>query len=431
MTPEQQRALALARARRRRQEDGGHQQPQSGTILPITRDADGVRFDSDAGLLGMAKRAFTLPGDVMAGRVDPMSDEGIGRAGEMAAFGTPINPAVRSGSGIVPGVNQAMKRERPKPPSAETLRETSGRQYDELRDLGVDYSSDAVGNLARTIQRELEADGILREVAPKTHRVLRQLTNPPDDSVVSISGLEAARRTFNNAGRDFNNPTDQMAAKRVRDRIDQFIVDPPEAGVVAGPASAASTLAKSARGNYAAAKRSDRLTGIGEAAELRAAVANSGQNLDNSTRQRLASLLLNQRQRAGFSPDELGAVEGVARGSRGANTLRATGNILGGGGGLGAMLSGALGGGTGALIGGAPGAMIGTVAVPGIGAVAKRGAARMTQRGLREVDDMTRTRSPLYERMLADAPMVPARDAGTEALFRALVAQIMGGAVEQ
>jgi len=60
-------------------------QSYQGSILPFSVDADGNKsFDSDAGLLGAWKRSFMLPGDAMAGNVDPTSEEGIGRALEFA-----------------------------------------------------------------------------------------------------------------------------------------------------------------------------------------------------------------------------------------------------------------------------------------------------------------------------------------------------------
>lgn len=63
------------------------------TILPFSKDAQGnVSFDSDAGLLGFVKRAVTLPGDVATGKVDPLSEEGIGRAFDLATTITPLTP---------------------------------------------------------------------------------------------------------------------------------------------------------------------------------------------------------------------------------------------------------------------------------------------------------------------------------------------------
>jgi len=56
-----------------------------GSILPFSTFADGSRhFDSDAGIMGAVKRAIMLPGEAMEGKVDPLSEEGLGRSLEFA-----------------------------------------------------------------------------------------------------------------------------------------------------------------------------------------------------------------------------------------------------------------------------------------------------------------------------------------------------------
>lgn len=108
-----------------------------------------------------------------------------------------------------------------------------------------------------------------------------------------------------------------------------------QGSVLAGPADLASSTFKDARGNYAAEARSSQLTGIADKADLNAAVTNSGLNLDNATRQRVASVLNNPKLIAGFSPEEIAALNEVARGTPTRNAIRFVGNLLGGGGGLG------------------------------------------------------------------------------------------------
>ncbi len=80
-------------------------QPESkaftGSILPVSRDAEGnVSFDSNAGIVGAVKRSFMLPGDVMAGEVEPMSEQGIARAADFAAVFGPTSPAMGTGATI-------------------------------------------------------------------------------------------------------------------------------------------------------------------------------------------------------------------------------------------------------------------------------------------------------------------------------------------
>lgn len=399
-------------------------QSYTGEILPFSKDAQGnVHFDSNAGLLGSIKRSFMLPGDVMAGKVDPLSQEGIGRSLEFATTMSPVNPAVSAGDRAIPGVGMALKSAEVTPPTAEALKSAASAGYDQMRNMGVDYSSDAVSKLSQALQAKLEQDGVLKELAPKTFTVLDKLSQAPDGSVAPITGLEAARRAFQNAGRDFNNPTDQMAAGRAKEGIDKFISAADPATVVAGPAGDAAKVLEEARGNYAAGKRSDTLTGVQDAAELSAAAANSGQNLGNSIRQRVKSVLLSPKKSAGFTDDELGKIRSVVEGSPLANTARYAGNLLGGGGGLGGILTGTIGAGAATALTGSPVAGIAGAALPLTGYGAKELARILTERGLQQADNMTRARSPLHEAMLAATPKVAISGGKRAALVRALLMQ--------
>lgn len=388
----------------------GKTEPYSGSILPFSKDDQGnVSFDTNAGILGSIKRAFTLPGEVYQGKIDPKSNEGIARATEMGMVFSPVNPAVRAGEKALPGVLRASK---PRAPTVNELRAAASSGFDAARNMGVDYSGAAVGKMATTLRGQLEQDGILAELAPKTFSILKKLESPPDGSVATLSQLIAARRALGNAGRDFTNPTEQLASSRLVAGLDRFIQGHDAASVVAGPAAAASKIVRDAQGNYSAAKRSERLFGIDRpagapvqgiegSARLRAAAANSGQNLDNAIRSRVASLLLDPKKIAGFSKSEVALLTKVAEGTATRNMIRDAGNILGGGGGLGAFLSAAVGG----MVGGAAGGPLGVAAgvtLPTLGRGGKAIANALTTNALRKADEAVRMRSPLYK---ANPPM--------------------------
>lgn len=416
-------AIRLRAQARKRRAEAGEGRAYSGSILPFSRNEAGeVSFDSNAGLIGVAKRALTLPGQVFRGEVDPLSDEGVGRAVELATVATPVSAAYRAGEAAIPGALNNLRRQSPPVPTSAELKAASSQGYTATRNSGVDYSAPAVGDMAATMRTRLEADGFLPELTPKTFGVLGRLESPPEGSVATIGGLDAARKALQNARLDFSNAPERTAARRVIEGIDGFIESPPEAAVLAGPSASAAAELRSARGNHAAAKRSENLEGLRYGADLRAAAANSGQNLDNATRQRLASLLLNPKASAGFSADERAAIESVVRGNPGANAARYVGNLLGGGGGIGMAAIGALGGAGGAAAGGIPGAALGSLLPPAVGAIAKSVGAASTRRGLSAVDKTTRMRSPLYEQRLAASPFEASIDPRRLAIARALLA---------
>lgn len=379
----------------------------SGSVLPLSESPQGgVQFDSNAGIIGGLKRAFTTPGDVYAGRVDPKSEEGIGRALEMASVFSPMPAAMRGGEFAIPGAKSGLVPAKVEPPTAEALKAAASKGYDAVRDMGVQYSTDAVTKHVGGLRAGLEQEGFLGELAPKTFAILDKFANPPPNSVVTSAGLEAARRAARNAAKDFANPTEQAAAQRLIQGLDRFVEAGDPSSVVAGPAAAAGEALIAARGNYAAAARSNKLQGVEERAELNAAKANSGFNGDNAVRQRADAIVSKPKEAAGFNPDELEALKAIIKGNGLRNVMRAIGNLAGGGGGMGAVVSGAAAGTAGGMLGG-PGGAVAGAAVPLAGMAAKSASGRMALSELGRLDAATRMRSPLYQEMLGQAPMVP------------------------
>jgi hypothetical protein len=399
---------------------------QMGAILPVSRGEDGLQLDSNAGILGSIKRAFMLPGDVYTGKVqmnDPAtgrtSDEAISRSMEMGAVFSPVNPAVRAGDLPIPGMGRAeMRPANVAAPTADQLREAASRGYNTAREMGVRYKSPAVANLAQSVRSELEADGILAELAPKTFKILDKLSTPPAGSDAPLTGVLAARRALKNARMDFTNPTEKLAAERIIRSLDDFIGSPDDAAVLAGPAAEAGKLVKDSAGNYAAAKRSDMLTGKLDKADRQAAVANSGLNMDNTIRQRANDILNSEKLQKGFSKLEIEMIRRVAEGDRTRNTVRFVSNLLGGGGGLGASLTSAGGATLGTIIGGPGGAAVGALGLPAAGLGLKVAGGRMSRGAMNAVDLATRTRSPLYQQILLDAPLEPVGIGAQSALMR-------------
>jgi hypothetical protein len=388
------------------------QEPYSGQLLPFSKDAQGnVSFDTDAGLVGVVKRAVTFPADAMRGKVDPLSDEGIARAVEAAGVMTPVSAASRGGLGWA---GAPVKRSPVKPvvPSANELKGTGGFGFDMARQMDVRYTPQSVQNMALKLRSQLHAAGYRESNAPKVYAELNALSRPvAPGSFASIDDIHAIRMALGKAAQDFNNPTEQGAASQFISAIDDFITNPDPKAVVAGPVAGAGGVWDDAMGNYAAGKRSDRLQGIEESTGRRAAASNSGLNLDNTIRQRVSGLLDDPKKRSGFSQEELDLLETVAKGTAPRNVTRFIGNLLGGGGGLGAMITGM---GAGVMTGSTAPMLLGT-AVVGTGVAAKGVANRLTKSALRNADEAVRKRSPLYQDRVAN-PELAAKGAGVRSM---------------
>jgi len=417
---------------------GIQQQNTPFDVLPFSTDPQGgIHFDPTAGIIGSAWRAFQAPGDVVAGRLDPNSPEGRQQAFNLAALISPANPAVRAGDMAIPGILRSTRQADAVAPTAAELGTAAGAGYDAARATGAQYPAQGVADFAQSTQQDLYRNGLIPKIAPNTHAVLDELANPPAGSFSTISDLDAARRALNHIAGDFLHPSEQYAARQVIDRLDKHIADagagpgpvaggagetlpvpasPGDAGAANGagaagvaesPEAAAARLITEARGNAAAEFRSNRISGVEDAADLRAAAANSGQNTGNTLRQRLASLLLSPKQTRGFSEPELDAMRQVVKGTAASNTVRYVSNLLGGGGGIGHTAVMALGGGIGAHLGGEVGAMLGASAAS-VPSMASRAAYNsMVRRQMSAADDLVRQRSPLFQQRQAAAPVLP------------------------
>lgn len=406
----------------------------SGGILPFSRDVHGKTFfDPEAGIVGAVKRAFTAPGEAYKGTIDPYSEEGRERALETAATFSPLSPALKVGVRAIPGaaVSYGEKKVKPVPievPTADELKAAMKSSYKAARESGAEYPASEITLFADAVKRRLEEEGFNEIANPAPFALIKKLLAAPDDpsATVTISSLDSARKAF---GKITTNPSDQEAARQVIKDIDRFIESwrTPSAGLAApagapGRASiyeagfpsqataqseataadaardAAARHIVEARGDAAARFRSKRLTDIDYATWLKAGATGSGQNFGNLTRQHLASLLTNPKKMRGFSPEERKAIEQVVRGTATTNTIRRVSNLLGGGGGLGQSLVAVTGVGTGALYGGTlPTTLMG--AAPAVAGAGSRSLANyLTNRQLARVDELTRMRSPLYER---------------------------------
>ncbi len=395
-------------------------------VLPLSEDAQGnISFDSNAGIVGAGKAAFNLPGEVARGEIDPLSDEGVERAAGLAMFASPATPAIRAGSRAIPGVAPAAAERLPvQTPSAEALLAAGKQGYKDLPKTGVEYRPAAVAKMADMIKHKLQKEGLNSVTAKNTNKLLDLLANPPKNAVAAtIQDVQAALKTFKQVRQKSLGKPDSPASTMAIKTISDFIKSPPKGAVLAGPSAKAARMLKKADANYGAGKRSKSLTDIEGTIDLRAAAANSGRNVGNTTRSHIASLLTQPKRVAGFDAAEKAALEGVVRGSKTANATRYTGNLLGGGGGPGQVFTGATGAIPGLMAGSPTITAAGAIGAPIVGATSKAISNRLSKKALGNVDDLVRQRSPLYQDALKKAPVQFQSQAQKKALIKALLAQ--------
>ncbi len=372
--------------------------------------------------------SYLGPGGIVPKVVTAITGAAGGETGRKLAEGTKYEGAADLAGSILGGAAGTIRRGGGTAiPTAQELKAAGGAGYREASALGVEYESSAVASAARALRARMEKEGIDAELAPKTFKQLDKLENPPPGSFATLDNLRSAQKVLGNIEKDALNPvtgkytTESLAALQAKKHITDFLESP--SGVRAGDAADASDLIKEANKNYGAGARADILGSKLERAAIRASAANSGQNVANSTRQRVADILLNPKLKSGYSSDELDQMRRVVEGTKSGNALRRIGNLLGGGGGLGQIAAGATGVGLGELVDGHQGGFIGGAALPIAGLLAKGGATRSVMRQARLLDEMIRSNSPLARKTIPSAS-APSGET-TAAIARALLTQGM------
>jgi len=393
-----------------------------GGMLPFSRDAQGnVSFDPlNAGPIGALKQAFTLPKRVYGGevKVDPSDPKFIGESLNFAgSFGSPVNPAIRSGDRVIPGV----ARNAPDPMSVRTptwqeLKAKGGAQLENFAQAPVKYDPAYAPVLAQQIESAMIKEGKFAPENSGIYAALERLRSnapplPGDEILWTPAGLHSLRK---NMASQFGKTTeDQHGVGIAFEHLNNCIANPPKGAVLAGPAAEAAKEFQRGLGNYAAGSRAEALDAIKRTADLRAASANSEQNFDNSLRGRITSHILDAKKVKGYTPEEVAMLEAVPVGTVANNLKRGVGNVLGGGGGLGATTTGAAAYGLGSLFGLGPAASATAgVVAPIVGGLLKRSAGKGTKEALDEASVTLRQRSPLYqaEARYPGAADNPARD---------------------
>jgi len=419
------------------------------SILPMSRSQAGDNYlDWSAGIPGMAQQMFKgavqsvlAPGQAMTGDLptpyspqNPTTDptQAINRAATTAQLFSPASAALRARE-VIPG-ELAMTSA----PSAKQLVQAANKGYSTVRDSGLEINGDSIGNLVQGIKSNLLGTrGIVDELAPKTFTLLKQLDNPPPGSVVTFPYLDAIRRGLGGV-RMGSDPTDALAAKDALGGFDNFMStlnnsvastadsraaaaqanvgqlpaplgNATSSGTGLSPAQVANVWSH-ARGNYAAAMRSNDLTGaldrantgILDQAVARASATNSGRNIGNSIKQRVASYLQSPDNVAGLNDQEIGALNNVIQGGPVQNQARLWANRIGGGQGMHGGIASVVGATVGEGMHPGLGAAIGA-ASPMIAGTALKGLEnRLATRSLNNADDLIRQRSPLYQAMTAN-----------------------------
>lgn len=288
-----------------------------------------------------------------------------------------------TGKAPAPKIAPAAK---PKAPSIDELYASADKNYSSPAVKQLELKPQTLGRYSDETTIALNKEGFDENVAPVTFSILGKLTKAPADSVVTGDNLNSVRKLLGKAAA--TGGEEGNAASRAISALDDFVPSIAKKDVLKGDPEAAAQSWEAARGDYSAAKQSEKIDNKRVSAEIRAGAVNAGQNVAGKIRQNMAAIAdpTTPKNARGLLPEEVAAARQIAEGTPTQNALRNVGDALGGGGGI---RAGVLGVG-GAILGGAPGA-----AIPLVGHALRAISNKLTIRQAEKLSEAIRLRAPL------------------------------------
>jgi hypothetical protein len=319
----------------------------------------------------------------------------VGAAGPLmgqilAPVGQGLVSAGRAAVEHVPGVNRVIQPRIVPPPAAE-IEQAAERGYQSLGRIAP-YDRASLGDLNDLIRRDLHAQSKSGQIgATETHRILDTLDSLPPNA----ASLHTIRKELNKVtGGD-----EGFSARYARDKIDQFLENPPATAVIGGRAAAARAgpVLQNANADYRAAMQSGELRDRVAKAQLDAAGSVNPLSFlpeGQAVRKQMRNWLASDKQSRFLNDTERTAVENIGRGSLGERGMQMIGSVSGTGRpGAFTAVTPLL---TGVYSGIAP-AAAGLAA----GVASNAATSALTRRAVNQADNVIRASSPYAQSMMA------------------------------
>lgn len=282
---------------------GGRIMQAAGTGAAIGAGDAAVRSRGDLG--EMAKEAAIGGGFGLAGGA---VGEGIGAVAQGAARAIKNNQILRNA------------------PSEEALNAAKRAAYGEASAEGLTFKPQALQRLQQEATSAVRRYGEPSIVAPQASKVLGLLDDASKTSK-TLDYMEDIGRTAKNAANSLSEGKDYAANMAIAKSMDDFYKGVKPNEVWAG--DSAKAVGALQRGRRAAASqfRADDINEALRRAELNAASAGSGANLDNATRQAFKSIARDSDNLRGYSKPEIDQLNRVIEGGPLQNILRQAGKF--------------------------------------------------------------------------------------------------------
>lgn len=272
-------------------------------------------------------------------------------------------------------------------PTKEELGNAASDAYKRAEDSGAVITEDSFGKARDALVADLRKDGLNEKLHPDATAALESITETKGP--VSLQQLETLRKIAKDAQGSVK-PADQRMAGKIVDAIDDFSDSLTDKDFHAGSPEAVAAL-KDARDYYSRNRKAEAIDEMVDRAETRAGAHYTQAGMEHALRQEFKTLALNKKRLRLFTPEEQGAIKGIARGGAMENALRNLGKFDPTSGGMAAAISSLLAGGGAAATGGL------SLLLPVAGFGAKRLATRMTAGKVGQLHELVRSGKPIRD----------------------------------
>lgn len=298
--------------------------------------------------------------------------------------------------GVVAGLGRAVGSKAPAAvPSISELKDEARSLYRSPAIREFEVAPQSVSNAAAGIRAKLDAEGFDEIIGTKAHAILKRLESVPEGAT-SVTGLNlhSIQKTLGKAAGSID-PQEKAAASMALREFNDFLENLPATRVLKGSADDFVNTMREANANYNAASQGAKIDKKTVDAQIRAGSVDSGMNAGATIRKRMAEVATKSSEQRGLRSEEIDMARDIAMGNRRENLLRKTGNMLGGGGGLGALASGAFGMSAAGAYGGDGHSSFMGLALPALGFAMRGMGNRMTLARAHDLSEIIRSRAPL------------------------------------
>lgn len=380
------------------EEPDGQTETLKGSFLPISRDVKTgeVSFDSSAGILGAVIDAITLPADVVAGKVDVSTEQGIqeniGRITGAAAITTPASAARGAVLGPQRAVTGRARQPREVVPEIDVIRTARDAAYQKATEAGVSIKSRPFSEMVLDVGEAMKSAGFNRKIHPKSAAAFDELVKAAGKEQ-SLSEVDILRQIATQAARS-NEANERRMASVILGEMDRFLESLGARSTTGLRSKEAIQALKDGRALHAALRKSETIDRLFERATNKVGANFTAAGFQTALRQEFKSLVQNDKLIRGFSQSEKDLILKVVRGGKVENVLRLVGKFAPRG-----VVSSTLGLGGGFAVGG-PG---GAAAVLGVSEAARAASSAAARRSAEAVRSTVRGSSGLGTAQLSRA----------------------------